>query len=94
MGTSSERDAVDVEVVLVGSERTQHAWRVAGNGYSCRYEGVVPFGLGGDAMIERLVVSWPDGAKQEITDMTADQRVIVVQGQSGFSAVSELSGQR
>ena len=92
--TSSERDAVDVEVVLVGSETTQHAWRVAGNGCSRSNEGVVAFGLGGDAMIERLIVSWPDGAKQEMTDITADQRVIVVQGQSGFSTVSELSGQR
>ena len=94
IGTSSDRDAVGAEVVLVGSEATQHSWRVAGDGYLCSNEGVVAFGLGDDATIERLIVSWPDGAKQEMTDITADQRVIVVQGQSGFSTVSEFSGQR
>ena len=67
---------------------TQHAWRVAGDGYLCSNEGIVAFGLGQDDVVERLVVSWPDGSKQEFTGVATDQRVIVVQGQS------QVSGQR
>jgi hypothetical protein len=88
VGTSSERDAVGAEVVLMGSKMTQHAWRVAGDGYLCSNEGIVAFGLGDDDVIERLTVSWPDGTTQELTDVAVDQRVIVVQGQA------EVSGQR
>ncbi|MGI9443114.1 MAG: FG-GAP-like repeat-containing protein [Rubripirellula sp.] len=88
VGTSSDRDAVGAEVVLVGSEMTQHAWRVAGDGYLCSNEDMVAFGLGDDDVIERLEVFWPDGTRQEITGIAADQRVIVIQDQS------EVSGQR
>ena len=88
VGTSSDRDAVGAEVVLVGSEMTQHAWRVAGDGYLCSNEDMVAFGLGDDDVIERLDIFWPDGTRQEITGIAADQRVIVIQGQS------EVSGQR
>lgn len=88
VGTSSDRDAVGAEVVLIGSKMTQHAWRVAGDGYLCSNEGIVAFGLGQDDVVERLVVSWPDGSKQEFTGVATDQRVIVVQGQS------QVSGQR
>ena len=93
VGTSSDRDAVGAEVVLIGSEMTQHAWRVAGDGYLCSNEGLVAFGLGDDAVIERLIVSWPDGTKQEVIDIAADQRVIVVQGQTEVIGQAEVTGQ-
>ena len=93
VGTSSDRDAVGAEVVLIGSEMTQHAWRVAGDGYLCSNEGLVAFGLGDDAVIERLIVSWPDGTKQEVIDIAADHRVIVVQGHTEVTWHAEVTEQ-
>lgn len=85
VGTSSDRDAVGAEVVLTGAKATQHAWRVAGDGYLCSNERIVDFGLGADSVIERLTVFWPDGSKQDFAGVAADQRVIVVEGQKQVS---------
>ena len=81
VGTSVDRDAIGAELMITGSSGTRHAWNVAGDGYLSSNEGCISLGLGSDERVMRLSIRWPDGTEQDFTDLAADQRVLVIQGQ-------------
>ena len=68
--------------MVTGSMGTRHAWNVAGDGYLSSNEECISFGLGSDERVMRLSIRWPDGTEQDFTDLAADQRVLVIQGQA------------
>ena len=82
VGVESERDAVgaSVHVTAGGLERTR--WLTGGDGYLCRNEAVLSFGLGDVDSIDRLVIQWPSGTTQELASLKADQRILVVEGET------------
>ena len=82
VGTSVDREAIGAELMVTGSRGTRHAWNVAGDGYLSSNEECVSFGLGSDERVMRLSIRWPDGTEQDFTDLAADQRVLVIQGQA------------
>ncbi len=56
-------------VRLVAGGRTQVRVIDGGSGYLCQMEPVAHFGLGSAERAESLTVTWPDGAKQTLTDV-------------------------
>ncbi|MFQ5700509.1 MAG: tetratricopeptide repeat protein, partial [Acidobacteriota bacterium] len=83
-GASGNRDAIGarLELRLPGGARrirTLHA----GAGYLSQSSKWVHFGLGDASGIERLVVDWPGGSRQEFDGVEPDHFYRITQGQAG-----------
>jgi len=75
-GTRSNRQGLGavVEVILAdGRHLTGHA--TTSVGYASSSEPLVRFGLGASRAVERIVVHWPGGRSQELTNVQADRVV-------------------
>ncbi|QDT06635.1 ASPIC and UnbV [Rubripirellula lacrimiformis] len=90
VGTKSERDGTGALIrVQVGKcERVEMV--TAGDGYLCRNESVVSFGLGAATQAD-VIVDWPSGETQAIGTVAADQRIQVIESQ-GFDSCRRDSG--
>lgn len=69
------RDAYGAEIRLHFGSQTRTAWLHPAESYLGSSECVAHFGLGDINRVDRIVVSWPDGKKQEFTGVEVDRRV-------------------
>ncbi len=60
------------------------------NSFRSQMPNIVHFGLGDATQVERLVIQWPSGAKQELTNLAADRHIIVEEGKQGSAAVETV----
>ena len=82
-GTSTSRDAIGARVEVVAAElKGQRLIRTlrAGEGFLSQASKTVHFGLGGSAEIEKVIVNWPGGAREQFTGITPNGRYRLVQG--------------
>jgi len=64
-------------VTVLTAQRTQRRVIDAGSGYLCQMEPVAHFGLGHTAVVQRVVVRWPDGRELALEAPQADQTLVV-----------------
>ena len=79
VGVESERDAVGTKVTVEAEERRWTEWAIGGDGYLCRNEAVVSFGLGTATKIDRVQIQWPSGTNQTLNNVGIDHRILVVE---------------
>ena len=48
-------------------------------------------GLASNAKIDSIEIEWPSGAKSSFTEVAADQRLRVVEGESGFTPLERTN---
>ena len=80
VGTASERDGIGAVVEITVDQQSWTAWQTAGDGYMCTNESVLHFGIGNADLIDEMTVRWPDGGSQSFSDLKANGRYLVVQG--------------
>ena len=78
-GTTSNRDAVGAVVELQLGNQTLRRQVMPARSYLSQVELPVTFGLGRDAKIDRVAVTWPDGTRQPIQDYELDKSTLVRQ---------------
>jgi hypothetical protein len=73
LGKAPNRDAIGAKLSVTTASRTQvnHVTRAVGYGSSS--EPVVHFGLGKDALVTRLGITWPGGASETLENVAVDQ---------------------
>jgi tetratricopeptide (TPR) repeat protein len=79
VGVSSERDAIGAKVQIRFGNQQLTEWVVAGDGYLCRNESVVSFGLGEVSAVDQIIIQWPSGQQQTIQSVPADRRLLIVE---------------
>ncbi len=79
-GRAPNRDAVGALVELTAGGRTQRRQVEPTRGYLSQVELPVTFGLGPDATVERLVVTWPDGARERFEVPAVDRLLVLERG--------------
>ena len=82
--TKGNRDAIGarVEVVFQGNNESRLVRTLrAGEGFLSQSSKWLHFGLGDDPM-ERIMVTWPDGSEQSISDVKVNSHLHITQGQS------------
>ena len=87
IGTGAERDAIGAKVTVTAGGRTWSQWIFGGDGYLCRNEPVLNFGIGSQAEAAQVEVTWPDGSQQRLGSLPADQRYLIIQGQDAEQMV-------
>ena len=78
-GTRSNRFGVGAKVSVESAAGLQVRVLTLGRGFMSSSEPVVHFGLGGDAVIRKLAVSWPSGAAQTFENLPADRRFTITE---------------
>ena len=75
-GTKSNRDAIGARVEVDG----QAKWLVAGSGYLSQHSKRLHFGLGDRDRAEKVRITWPSGATQELPPLAAGTLYEVTEG--------------
>ena len=80
VGRLSERDAIGAKVEIVAGNDKWSAWVTAGDGYLCKNESVLHFGLGQETAVESILITWPSGAETQLRRLASGKRYIVIEG--------------
>ena len=87
VGRESNRNAVGtvVRIETPAGQRTKQV--MLGSGFVSQSTKTLYFGLGPQERVERATVSWPSGRQQTFTDLPAEHRITIVEGEDEFTAV-------
>ncbi len=77
-GTKSNRDGIGARVEVMAGGRRFMQERVAGSGYLSQNDDRLHFGLGTATSVDKILVHWPSGHEQTLTDQPID-RVLTVE---------------
>jgi hypothetical protein len=75
-GTRSNTSAIGAKVICRSPQRTQVCFVSSSEGYASSSDSRVHFGLGDDRKAD-IEIRWPSGTRQEIKDVTCDQRLSI-----------------
>jgi len=73
VGTKSNRSAIGAEVVLESGEIKQKRVVDGGMGFASQNDRRVHFGLGHNEWVDRVVIRWPSGRQQVLSNPAIDQ---------------------
>jgi hypothetical protein len=79
VGTRSNRSAIGAEVVLEAPQMTQRRIVDGGSGFASQNDRRPHFGLGHREWVDRVVIHWPSGTQQVLTQPLVDQIHTVVE---------------
>jgi hypothetical protein len=91
VGSQSNRDGIGGVVRIVSASGKQWNAVHSGGSYCSQSDLALTFGLGKDATVATLDIEWPSGAKQQITELAANQFVTIEEGK-GIIAKSGPGG--
>ena len=90
VGVSSDRDAVGAKVTVTASGQADAAkiirWQTGADGYLCRNDSRLHFGLGSQVPIVDVTIDWPSGTRQTISGVKTSREYIVVENESAWDA--------
>ncbi|MGI9244343.1 MAG: ASPIC/UnbV domain-containing protein [Verrucomicrobiales bacterium] len=92
-GTDCNRDAIGARLVLhLNDSKRLHKSLRAGQGHLSQSTKLVHFGLG-DALPERVEVSWPNGETESFGELQAGGRYLLVEGEGAARAIADRAPQ-
>nr|WP_199169999.1 CRTAC1 family protein [Rhodopirellula bahusiensis] len=85
IGTRSERDAIGARVEVVSGDQVWTGMVATGDGYACRNEAILHFGLGDMSRLDSITVQWPTGESRHWESsgselLNVNQRIGIVEG--------------
>jgi hypothetical protein len=83
VGKAPNRDAIGAAVALTAGGVTQHRCVMPTRSYLSQVELPLTFGLGGNATVDNIVITWPDGTDQSLVPQRVDTLLTVVQTEAG-----------
>ncbi|MGA8630489.1 MAG: CRTAC1 family protein [Terracidiphilus sp.] len=79
VGTKSNRDGIGTKVKITTAHGGQYNQATTAVGYSSSSDKRVHFGLGPDAIIDRIELTWPSGIRQTLTGVKGDQVLTITE---------------
>ncbi|MFT4641641.1 MAG: hypothetical protein ACI8T1_004984 [Verrucomicrobiales bacterium] len=78
-GTESNPRGIGARVTVETADRKQRRQNIIVRGYMASHEPILHFGLGDATTIDRLIIDWPSGHRQEITGLAANHHHTVTE---------------
>ncbi len=88
--TATNRDGIGARVTLLANTEKLMRERDGGNGFAAQSDPRLHFGLGSSPTVQLLEVRWPDGGRQYLRDVAADQVLTVRQDPALYSEAIEM----
>ena len=82
IGVQSARDAIGAVATVRAGNQVWSQQLTAGDGYQCRNESRVVFGLGPHSHIDSWSIRWPSGTTQDYVSTPANREVLAIEGQT------------
>jgi hypothetical protein len=82
IGTKSNMMAIGARVRVTTPKMSQIDEVHGGGSYNSSDDTRLHFGLGNDAVMDKVEISWPSGLKQEFTNVAADAIYEIKEGQA------------
>jgi enediyne biosynthesis protein E4 len=89
-GTKSNRLGIGARLMAEVNGRQLVREQYPLNSYRSQMPNIVHLGLGDATKVDRLIICWPSGGRQELTDLAADRHIIVEEGKEGDAAVQTV----
>ena len=89
-GVISNVSAIGTRVVAVDGTRRQMREVDGGSGLYSQGDLAVELGFGSAAVVDSLLIFWPSGVEQVLTDVATNQRLLVKEGDDTPTAVEEV----
>jgi len=80
VGTKSNRDGIGAIVRIEAPGGKQWSHVRSGSSYCSQSDLALTFGLGADRTVAAVEIEWPSGAKQRLTNVAANQGLVVEEG--------------
>lgn len=82
IGTSSNRQALGAKVTIKTGSTIQY-WELNGadGHYLSQGAARLHFGLGQVSMVDQITIKWPSGLSNILTNVSADQQIVVTEGE-------------
>ncbi len=87
VGTVSNRSGIGTVVTAVTGTQRQRREVDGGSGYLSQPSLPVEFGLGSATNVDSLIVAWPSGLVEVLTDLPASQAIRVIEGQGEYHRI-------
>lgn len=78
-GDNANRFGLDSKVILKDKEGMQYGYATASRGFQSASSSVIHFGLGNRISVDTLQVIWPDDRTDMLTNVAANQRIVIKQ---------------
>jgi enediyne biosynthesis protein E4 len=89
IGTKSNKEAVGARVTVTTSKMNQIDEVHAGGSYLSTNDPRLHFGLGADAVMKKITISWPSGFKEELNNVPGDAIYTLTEGK-GITGTTKL----
>ena len=76
-GPKENPNGLGTRITVFNGDKMQMQELTLTRGFQSSVEPIVHFGLGQNKLVERLMISWPDGSKQVLNDVLADQILVI-----------------
>jgi hypothetical protein len=77
IGRKSNRDGIEAWIHIVTESGEQWNRITTAVGYGCSSDRMAHFGLGKDAVINKIEIDWPSGIKQRLNNIQADRLLTI-----------------
>jgi len=84
-------DGIGARITVTAGDRTLYRWIEGGSNFLSQDEMVAHFGLADADTIDELRVDWPDGSQSVLTDIPADQTLVVVAGETVEPCIADTA---
>ena len=92
-GRESNRSGIGARLIATSGDLLQGQEILGGRGYA-QDEMVAHFGLGQRTQVDRLEIRWPSGQVEVLSDIPADQKIRVIEGQDSYHRVQPTTWDR
>ena len=82
---ASNRSGIGAVVRIQSASGKQWSMVRSGSSYASQSDLAQTFGLGGDGVVQAIEVEWPSGAKDRVTNIPANQFVVIQEGKGVVS---------
>lgn len=79
VGTEANRSAIGAKVTVEANGKTLCRFKKGGGSYMSTSQDEQSFGLGSVSSVDNLTVQWPSGKTTLLTDVKADQKLLIVE---------------
>lgn len=86
-GSTSNRNAIGATIDVVAEGKTRRHFVFGGGSYLSASDRRLHLGLGDARMVDRVVVRWPSGTRQEFRELPSRSRWKLIEGQPAAQAV-------
>jgi hypothetical protein len=79
-GAAPNTSALGAHVRATAGSVVQHRWITSGSGFQSQGSRVQHIGLGAAAVVDEILVTWPNGTQQSVTTPPVDALLVIVEG--------------